>query len=175
MMEIINLSANTSSKPHWARDEGKLGGASMPGSRPPSTHPLPAHGYDERGDRPVATPFVLAPSHHTSPPRHGWTPGPDAAYPERFHTPVPHRFPNGRPLTTSPPRAPVSSPGFVRKASPGLKLGMGYSPRLVGPGVTPSGILTSGPGVPPGPGIAPAPSVEYAGRASPLMGYAGKE
>ncbi|KAI9567780.1 Sds3-like-domain-containing protein [Boletus coccyginus] len=268
-MEIINLSAN---KSHWKRDEAKLGGSSMPGSRPSSTRPLPpSHNYDEREqerererererDRPIATPFVLAPSHHTisstaSSPRHGWTPGPGSPGPassnvppapfshppERFHTPVPHRFsnptPNGlsqlpRPLTTSPPRAPPTSVSTTsplisamnvplpssssstgpfplpRKPSPALpKLGipLGYSPRLTGPGVvpptgpgipgvlsaasggpgvTPSGILTSGPGVPPGPGIAPAvvggppgettPSLFTANRTtSPLIPYPG--
>lgn len=152
-MEIINLSANASSKSHLKREEMKPGGNSMPGSRPSSTHPLPPS-YDERErergewerererererDRPIATPFVLAPSHHaisstSSSPRHGWTPGPGEPggpmsssappalfplAPERFHTPVPHRYsnpaPNGlsqlpRPLTTSPPRAPAST------------------------------------------------------------------
>lgn len=89
------------------------------GSRPSSTHPP----YEER-DRPVATPFVLAPSHNSiagstsgpglpsgpaPSPRHGWMhqddrerpPGPFQAPPDRYHSPGPHRY--AGPSSSHPP------------------------------------------------------------------------
>ncbi|OJA11415.1 hypothetical protein AZE42_05741 [Rhizopogon vesiculosus] len=79
------------------------------GSRPSSTHPP----YEER-DRPVTTPFVLAPSHNNiagstsgsglssgpvPSPRHTWMhqddrerPLPFQGPPDRYHSPGPHRY-----------------------------------------------------------------------------------
>ncbi|KAG0703566.1 Sds3-like-domain-containing protein [Suillus ampliporus] len=101
--EMINLKQQ-----HWNKH----------GSRPSSTHPP----FEER-DRPVATPFALAPSHNSiagstsgpgmpngpaPSPRHGWMhqddrerPPPFQAPPDRYHSPGPHRY--AGPSSSHPP------------------------------------------------------------------------
>ncbi|KAG1737573.1 Sds3-like-domain-containing protein [Suillus paluster] len=101
--EMINLKQQ-----HWNKH----------GSRPSSTHPP----YEER-DRPVATPFALAPSHNSiagstsgpglpsgpaPSPRHGWMhqddrerPPPSQPPPDRYHSPGPHRY--AGPSSSHPP------------------------------------------------------------------------
>lgn len=145
-MEIINLSANPSSKTHWKREESKYGGGSIPGSRPSSTHP-PFPAYDER-DRPVATPFVLGPSQNTvsatSSPRHNWTHGEGGSSvtagghgnafppPERYHSPVP-----GGPGTLGMPHRSSNPPPPThhRRQSPNL---LNTSPSRSGPPTSPT-------------------------------------
>lgn len=155
-MELINLSANPSSKTHWKREEGKYGGGSVPGSRPSSTHPsFPT--YDER-DRPVATSFVLGPSQNTasatSSPRHNWAHGevgnsvppggPGAAFPppERYHSPIP-----GGPGTSGMPHRSSNPPqAHHRRQSPNS---LTVSPSRSGPPTSPTNANLSNPIAPP--------------------------
>ncbi|KAJ8597708.1 hypothetical protein M405DRAFT_855438 [Rhizopogon salebrosus TDB-379] len=98
--ELINLKQQQQQQQHWNTKHG---------SRPSSTHPP----YEDR-DRPVATPFVLAPSHNSiagstsgpglpsgpaPSPRHNWMhqddrerPPPFQGPPDRYHSPGPHRY-----------------------------------------------------------------------------------
>ena len=104
--EVINLKQQ-----HWNTKQG---------SRPSSTHPP----YEDR-DRPIATPFVLAPSHNNiagstsgpglpsgpaPSPRHTWMhqdererPPPFQGPADRYHSPGPHRY--AGPSSIHPPHS----------------------------------------------------------------------
>ncbi|KAL4076819.1 hypothetical protein V8B97DRAFT_1503961 [Scleroderma yunnanense] len=163
-MEIINLSTNSSSKALCKREEGKFGGSSLPASRPSSTHP--PFVYDERErdrdrdkdrdrDRPVATPFVLGPSHNSlsaaSSPRHNWPHGdmggphlpgaPGGPFPpasERFHSPVP-----GSSGATGAPHRFSNPPSHLHRRSPSS---LTTSPSRSGPPASPTSVNLVNPG-----------------------------
>ncbi|KAG6333780.1 hypothetical protein ID866_5306 [Astraeus odoratus] len=170
-MEIINLSANPSSKPVWKREDGKFTGGSLPGSRPPSTHP-PFAAYDERErerdrdrdrererdrDRQVATPFVLGPSHNsisaTSSPRLNWSHGDMGGPPpggpgalfllpsERIHLPVP----GGPGASVGPHRySNPPPPSHLHRQSPNP---LTKSPSRPGPPASPTSASLPNPGI----------------------------